>query len=136
MKFFLFIAFLLIAAVTTAASSRDIDAEKSKKPTDKTPGGLFGPGGGGSNIPGWGDLGGAHGGGYGGGYGGPGGGYSYGGVIRPSVVCTENGPCYEKKLTCPDKCFSSYSQSGSNSGGGGGGGGCTMDCKKKCIAYC
>ncbi|KAG2240634.1 hypothetical protein Bca52824_090598 [Brassica carinata] len=30
----------------------------------------------------------------------------------------------------------SFSRSGKGYGGGGGGGGCTMDCKKKCIAYC
>ncbi|KAF6163195.1 hypothetical protein GIB67_025059 [Kingdonia uniflora] len=76
------------------------------------------------------------GGGYGGGYGGPTGGYSKGGVIRPTVVCKEKGPCYKKKLTCPAKCFTSYSRSGKNYGGGGGGGGCTMDCKKKCVAFC
>ncbi|OVA13916.1 hypothetical protein BVC80_1781g56 [Macleaya cordata] len=100
-------------------------------------GGYFGPGGG-FGIPGFGGNGWGNGvgGGYGGGYGGPSGGYSKGGIIRPTVVCKEKGPCYKKKLTCPAKCFSSYSRSGKNFGGGGGGGGCTMDCKKKCIAYC
>ncbi|XP_042519642.1 glycine-rich cell wall structural protein-like [Macadamia integrifolia] len=102
-------------------------------------GSFFGPGGvGGFGIPGfsngW-DNGGV-GGGYGAGYGGPGGGYSKGGVIRPTVVCKERGPCYKKKLTCPAKCFTSYSHSGKNGGSGGGGGGCTIDCKKKCTAYC
>ncbi|MCU5803820.1 hypothetical protein J4G24_19705, partial [Clostridioides difficile] len=87
--------------------------------------GFFGPG---SGIPGFGN--GIVGGGYGAGYGGPNGGYSRGGVIRPSVVCKERGPCYMKKLTCPKKCFTSYSRSGKGYGGGGGGGGCTMDCKK------
>ncbi|XP_018856313.1 putative glycine-rich cell wall structural protein 1 [Juglans regia] len=100
-------------------------------------GGFFGPGGG-FNIPdfgkGWGGNG--AGGGYGGGYGGPSGGHSKGGVIRPTVVCKEKGPCYNKKLTCPAKCFTSYSRSGKGYGGGGGGGGCTIDCKKKCIGYC
>ncbi|KAK9267514.1 hypothetical protein L1049_009942 [Liquidambar formosana] len=70
------------------------------------------------------------------GYGGPGGGYAKGGVIRPTVVCKDKGPCYKKKVTCPAKCFTSYSGSGKNYGGGGGGGGCTIDCKKKCTAYC
>ncbi|PSS10275.1 Nonribosomal peptide synthetase [Actinidia chinensis var. chinensis] len=102
-----------------------------------SPGGFFGPGGG-FNIPGfgsgWGN--GVVGGGYGGGYGGPTGGYSKGGIIRPTIVCKDKGPCYKKKLICPAKCFTSYSRSGKNYGSGGGGGGCTMDCKKKCIAYC
>ncbi|KAE8714949.1 putative diphosphonucleoside phosphohydrolase [Hibiscus syriacus] len=77
-----------------------------------------------------------NGGGYGAGVGGPSGGYSKGGVIRPSVVCKEKGPCFNKKLTCPVKCFTSFSRSGKGYGTGGGGGSCTMDCKKKCIAYC
>lgn len=95
--------------------------------------GFFGPGSG-FDIPGFGNGGG---GGFGAGYGGPGGGYSRGGIIRPTVVCKEKGtPCYKKKLTCPAKCFRSYSRSGKGYGGGGGGGGCTIDCKKKCIAYC
>ncbi|KAE8686278.1 PAP-specific phosphatase HAL2-like [Hibiscus syriacus] len=97
-------------------------------------GGLFGPGSAGFGIPGWGN--GIIGGGYGAGVGGPNGGYSKGGVIRPSVVCKENGPCFNKKLTCPAKCFDSFSRSGKGYGAGGGGGSCTMDCKKKCIAYC
>ncbi|XP_050221146.1 glycine-rich protein 2-like [Mercurialis annua] len=95
-------------------------------------GGYFGPGSG-FGIPGFGN---GIPGGYGAGYGGPNGGYSKGGVIRPSLVCKDKGPCYKKKLTCPAKCFTSYSRSGKGYGGGGGGGGCTMDCKKKCIAYC
>ncbi|XP_044512455.1 cold shock protein 2-like [Mangifera indica] len=96
-------------------------------------GGILGPGSG-FRIPGF--RPGIIGGGYGGGYGGPNGGHSKNGVIRPSMVCKEKGPCYMKKLTCPSKCFTSYSRSGKGYGGGGGGGGCTMDCKKKCIAYC
>ncbi len=95
-------------------------------------GGFFTPGGG-FNIPGFGN---GLGGGYGAGYGGQNGGYSKGGIIRPTVVCKDKGPCYNKKLTCPAKCFTSYSNAGSGYGGGGGGGGCTMDCKKKCVAYC
>ncbi|KAI4371070.1 hypothetical protein MLD38_019344 [Melastoma candidum] len=98
----------------------------------------FGPG---SGIPGfegqpWSGFGGMGGGGYGFGFGGPSGGYSKGGVIRPTVVCKQKGPCYKKKLTCPAKCFTSYSRSGKGYGAGGGGGGCTMDCEKKCVAYC
>ncbi|RWV98771.1 hypothetical protein GW17_00038366 [Ensete ventricosum] len=92
------------------------------------PGGYFGPGSG-FNIPGFG-------GGWGAGYGGPTGGYSRRGVVRPSVVCSEKGPCYKKRLTCPAKCFSSFSHSGKGYGSGGGGGGCTIDCKKRCVAYC
>ncbi|KAG2685297.1 hypothetical protein I3843_10G112300 [Carya illinoinensis] len=100
-------------------------------------GGYFGPGGG-FDIPGFGKGWGGNGfgGGYGGGYGDPSGGHSNGGVIRPTLVCKETGPCYNKKLTCPAKCFTSSSRSGKGYGGGGGGGGCTIDCKKKCIAYC
>ncbi|KAE8708889.1 PAP-specific phosphatase HAL2-like [Hibiscus syriacus] len=92
-------------------------------------GGLFGPGPGGFGIPAWGN--GIIGGGYGAGVGGPYGGYSRGDVISPSVVCKEKGPCFTKRLACPAKCFSSFSSSGN-----GYGGGCTVDCKKKCIAYC
>ncbi|TXG47320.1 hypothetical protein EZV62_026614 [Acer yangbiense] len=100
-------------------------------------GGYFAPGSG-FDIPGLGNgVGnGIVGGGYGSGFGGPNGGHSKGGVVRPTVVCKEKGPCYMMKLTCPAKCFTSYSNSGKGYGGGGGGGGCTMDCKKKCIAYC
>ncbi|KAJ7946921.1 Glycine-rich protein [Quillaja saponaria] len=99
-------------------------------------GGFFGPGGG-FGIPGFDNgFGNGIGGGYGFGDGGPNGGYSKGGVIRSTVVCKEKGPCYQKKLTCPAKCFTSFSRSGKGYGSGGGGGGCTMDCKKKCIAYC
>lgn len=92
-------------------------------------GSIPGMGGDGFNVPGIG-------GGWGGGYGGPAGGYSRGGVANPTVVCSEKGPCYKKKVTCPKKCFASYSGSGKGYGGGGGGGGCTVDCKTKCIAYC
>uniref|UniRef100_A0A0D9VXC9 Uncharacterized protein n=1 Tax=Leersia perrieri TaxID=77586 RepID=A0A0D9VXC9_9ORYZ len=91
--------------------------------------GMGGGGMGGFNMPGMG-------GGWGGGYGGPSGGYSRGGVVVPTVVCSEKGPCYRKKVTCPKKCFSSYRSSGKGYGGGGGGGGCTIDCKTKCTAYC
>ncbi|KAL5579341.1 hypothetical protein UlMin_011783 [Ulmus minor] len=101
------------------------------------PGGFFGPGGG-FDIPGLGSGfgNGIIGGGYGSGYGGPNGGRNKNGVVRPTVVCKDKGPCYNKKLTCPAKCFTSYSRSGKGYGGGGGGGGCNMDCKKKCVAYC
>lgn len=95
-------------------------------------GGFMSPGGG-FNIPGLGPV---IGGGYGSGFGGPGGGRSNSGTIRPTVVCKNKGPCLGKKLRCPAKCFKSYSGSGKGYGYGGGGGGCTMDCKKKCIAYC
>ncbi|CAN1165980.1 hypothetical protein LINPERPRIM_LOCUS34043 [Linum perenne] len=76
------------------------------------------------------------GGGLGFGSGGPEGGYSRHRVYRPTVVCKENGPCLNMKLRCPAKCFTSYSSAGKRYGEGGGGGGCTMDCKKRCVAYC
>ncbi|KAI4296643.1 hypothetical protein L6164_036587 [Bauhinia variegata] len=100
-------------------------------------GGFFGPGGG-FNIPGLGNGFGSGilGGGYGSGYGGPTGGHSKGGVVRPTVVCKERGPCYQKKVTCPARCFSSFSRSGKGYGAGGGGGSCTVDCKKRCTASC
>ncbi|CAD6206159.1 unnamed protein product [Miscanthus lutarioriparius] len=75
-------------------------------------------------------------GGWGGGYGGPADGYAHSGVVAPTVTCAEKGPCYRKKVTCPKKCFSSYSGAGKGYGGGGGGGSCTVDCKVKCTAYC
>ncbi|XP_073280829.1 uncharacterized protein [Primulina huaijiensis] len=124
MKITFLIVFLLVSA-TISLAIRPND--------DKGMGGFFGPGGG-FNIPrfppGFG------GGGFGGGYGGPKGGYAKGGVIRPTVVCKDKGPCYKKKLACPAKCFTSYSHAGKGYGGGGGGGGCTIDCKNKCVAYC
>ncbi|KAK3137120.1 hypothetical protein QOZ80_5BG0448180 [Eleusine coracana subsp. coracana] len=86
------------------------------------PGGFFGGAG----------YGGAGGGGWGAGYGGAGG----GGVEVPTVTCQEKGPCYGKKVTCPKKCFWSYSRSGNGYGAGGGGGSCTVDCKYKCAASC
>ncbi|KAL2524187.1 glycine-rich protein [Abeliophyllum distichum] len=136
---FLF-AFLLISATHSFANRHEFT--ESSKPNKKGGGndggmgGFFGPGGG-FDVPGFGSgWGNGVGGGYGAGYGGPNGGYSKGGIIRSSVVCKEKGPCYKKKLTCPAKCFSSYHRSGKGYGGGGGGGGCTIDCKKKCTAYC
>ncbi|DAD49796.1 TPA_asm: hypothetical protein HUJ06_031904 [Nelumbo nucifera] len=84
-------------------------------------GGFFGPGGG-FGMPGFGN----------------GNGWGNGGSIGggPTVVCSDPGPCYKKKVACPTNCFTSYSRSGKNYGAGGGGGGCTIDCKKKCTAYC
>lgn len=126
---FLIALLLLSPAYSLAAASRK----------DGGFDGVFGPGGDGfGDIPGFGkgwDRG-IVGGGYGGGYGGPKGGYGKGGIIRKPVVCKDKGPCYNKKVTCPAKCFSSYSRSGKGYGGGGGGGGCTIDCTKKCIGYC
>ncbi|XP_031249594.1 putative glycine-rich cell wall structural protein 1 [Pistacia vera] len=145
---FLFALLLITSSLcmaTRPGSSDPFSAQlkrSSGKPTNNNKGGgnddgglggIFGPGSG-FSVPGFGN--GIIGGGYGGGYGGPNGGHSKNGVIRPSTVCKEKGPCYMKKLTCPSKCFTSYSRSGKGYGGGGGGGGCTMDCKKKCIAYC
>ncbi|KAK1325161.1 hypothetical protein QJS10_CPA01g02336 [Acorus calamus] len=76
-----------------------------------------------------------YGGGGGGGYGGPGGGGGYGFVNRGGFTCTNKGKCYNKKLVCPKKCFTSYSYHGKNGGGGGGGGGCSYDCKS-CTTRC
>ncbi|KAK8957140.1 hypothetical protein KSP39_PZI000278 [Platanthera zijinensis] len=123
------VALLLAALVAASTAARN---------PDPSSGGFFGPGGQ-FNIPG---LGGGNGwpenpvGGYGGGYGNPSGGHSHNGVNPPSVVCADRGPCHKKRLTCPAKCFTSYSGSGKGYGGGGGGGGCTIDCKHKCVAYC
>ncbi|XWS18322.1 hypothetical protein CRYUN_Cryun32bG0034200 [Craigia yunnanensis] len=154
------LAILLITASLSAAARPDsfepISSEqkhnKGSKPSNQNNNNKGGGGGGGNNggiggffgpgpgfgVPGfekgWGN--GIIGGGYGAGFGGPSGGSSKGGVIRPTVVCKEKGPCYNKKLTCPAKCFTSFSRSGKGYGSGGGGGGCTMDCKKKCVAYC
>ncbi|KAG0467190.1 hypothetical protein HPP92_018181 [Vanilla planifolia] len=137
----LLLAALLAAglAITSTSASRNPDAGGGGIPGD-----FFGTGGQ-FNMPGfpgngngWGNPGdgyGSGGGGYGAGYGGPSGGYTRGGVVRPSLVCSERGLCYKKKLTCPAKCFTSYSRAGKGYGGGGGGGGCSFDCKK-CVAYC
>ncbi|KAL5096612.1 hypothetical protein RYX36_000939 [Vicia faba] len=155
--FLLFTTLMLIASssfatrsVSSGSSPSTQPKNSNPNPNDKNnnnnnnnnnqgggiPGGVFGPGGG-FNIPGFGNgFGNGFGGGYGSGYGGPNGGHSKNGIIRPSVTCTEKGPCYQKKLTCPAKCFTSFSHSGKGYGGGGGGGGCTIDCKKKCSAYC
>ncbi|CAN1854269.1 hypothetical protein LINPERHAP1_LOCUS41275 [Linum perenne] len=122
------IFFMLLISLSTAT--------RPEPTSPPAPEGFFGPGTGfGFDMPGFGkgwDLGG----GYGSGFGGPKGGHSKSGVYRPTVVCKEKGPCLNKKLRCPAKCFTSYSRSGKGYGGGGGGGGCTMDCKKKCVAYC
>ncbi|XVF87556.1 hypothetical protein PTKIN_Ptkin18bG0129900 [Pterospermum kingtungense] len=142
---------LVMAALSAAArpdlfeplSSADQRHNEGSKPSNQNNngggiGGVFGPGTG-YGIPGFGNGWGngiIGGGGYGAGFGGPSGGHSKGGVIRPTVVCKDKGPCYNKTLTCPAKCFTSFSRSGKGYGSGGGGGGCTMDCKKKCVAYC
>ncbi|KAL0693775.1 hypothetical protein Bca4012_060955 [Brassica carinata] len=151
----LIVLFVLLLLTLTLSHSRPTGTESvsdqlkknSKGDNNKNDkgygsGGYFGPGTGsvpgtGFGLPGftgkdWGNIGG----GYGGGYGGPTGGYSKGGVVRATVVCKEKGNCYMKKLRCPAKCFKSFSRSGKGYGGGGGGGGCTIDCKKKCVAYC
>ncbi|XP_072989148.1 uncharacterized protein [Typha latifolia] len=138
----LLLYFLLSSATLLSSAARDVQAELKSKHIGRghgggsgvpgfgpDPGGFFG-GGPGFNIPGFG------GGGWGAGFGGPGGGYAKGGVVPTSVVCNEKGPCYKKRVTCPAKCFTSYSRSGKNYGAGGGGGGCTIDCKKKCVGYC
>ncbi|KAG8494451.1 hypothetical protein CXB51_011901 [Gossypium anomalum] len=151
---FILAVLLLTASLTAAArpdsfeplSSEQKENKGSGKPGNQNKGsggntggmgGFFGPEPG-FGLPGfekgWGN--GIVGGGYGAGFGGPTGGYSKGGVIRATVVCKEKGPCFNKKLTCPAKCFTYFRRSGKGYGEGGGGGGCTMDCKKKCTAYC
>ncbi|KAE8812256.1 glycine-rich cell wall structural protein-like [Hordeum vulgare] len=90
------------------------------------PGGVRGAGGIGAGFSG----------GWGAGGVGPGGGFARRGVVQPSMVCAEQGPCYQQRLTCPSKCFSSYSYHGKNGGGGGGGGGCSFDCTSRCEAHC
>ncbi|XP_077211108.1 uncharacterized protein LOC143846537 [Tasmannia lanceolata] len=111
--------FLLVVLLASSASFA-VRVESFANDLKKSEGGFFGPGGNlgvpGFSIP---EI--------------P---FGKGGTVRPTITCTEKGPCFKKKLTCPAKCFTSYSRSGKNYGGGGGGGGCTMDCKKKCIAYC
>ncbi|KAM7525130.1 hypothetical protein LguiA_015032 [Lonicera macranthoides] len=142
------IAFLLTTSPLSLSTRPDSPGPThAQRSTNNSPGGsgnnngqggFFGPGGGWFNIPGfgvgWGN--GIIGGGFGSGYGSPNGGSSQGGVISPTVVCNVEGPCYNKKLTCPAKCFTSFSRSGSGGGGGGGGGGCAIDCTNKCVAYC
>ncbi|CAN6202923.1 unnamed protein product [Urochloa humidicola] len=92
----------------------------------------FGPGGGGGGaVPG-----GAAAGGFFGGWGEGGLGYQRGAVVPPSVVCAEEGPCHGKRLTCPARCFRSYSYKSAHGGGGGGGGGCSFDCTTRCAATC
>ncbi|KAG6754812.1 hypothetical protein POTOM_040610 [Populus tomentosa] len=129
---FFLLALLLVSCSLSTETRPDPKTSTKGKPINQNnkasgnDGGVFGSGSG-LGIPGfdygWGNVGG----GYGGGFGGPKGGSSKGGVIKPSVVCKEKGPCYKKKLTCPAKCFTSYSRSGKGYGGGGGGGGCTID---------
>ncbi|CAM8921519.1 unnamed protein product [Rhodiola kirilowii] len=129
-----FILLLLLSTLTISISTRQLNSKGSSA----AGGDFFGPGSG-FDIPGLGNGWGngiVGGGGYGSGYGSPSGGHSKNGIFKSSVVCKEKGPCYKKKVTCPAKCFTSYSRSGKGYGGGGGGGGCTVDCSKKCIAYC
>ncbi|CAL9096960.1 unnamed protein product [Musa acuminata var. zebrina] len=130
MKTALLLFSLLLAAAVAARELDDKRGKSAKAGVDAAayiPG--FGADPGGFNMPGFG-------GGWGAGYGGWGAGYGRDGVAVPSVVCSDWGPCYNKKLTCPAKCFTSYSRYGRGYGGGGGGGGCTIDCKKYCVAYC
>uniref|UniRef100_J3MIA2 Uncharacterized protein n=1 Tax=Oryza brachyantha TaxID=4533 RepID=J3MIA2_ORYBR len=96
-----------------------------------------GGGGGCFAVPWLGPPGGGGWGAWGAGYGGAGagGGYAHHEATAPSTVCMEKGPCYKKRLTCPDKCFKSFSFKGKHGGGGGGGGGCSFDCNK-CEATC
>ncbi|XP_062188527.1 cold shock domain-containing protein 4-like [Phragmites australis] len=71
-----------------------------------------------------------------GGWGEGGPGYRRSAVVPPSTVCAEKGPCHGKRLTCPAKCFSSFSYKDKHGSGGGGGGGCSFDCTKHCVASC
>ena len=94
------------------------------------------PGGGGGGIPWFGGGPGQPGAGFFGGWGEGGLGYRRGAVVPPSTVCAEQGPCRGKRLTCPARCFRSFSYKGKNGGGGGGGGGCSFDCTTRCVATC
>uniref|UniRef100_A0A0D9Y1S4 Uncharacterized protein n=1 Tax=Leersia perrieri TaxID=77586 RepID=A0A0D9Y1S4_9ORYZ len=114
----LLISILFTATIATAAADNPARFPPAYGYGGGIPPGFFG------NNPG---------GGWGGGYGYGGGG---GGVEVPTVVCSEKGPCYGKKVTCPKRCFWSYSSSGNGYGGGGGGGSCYIDCKYKCTATC
>lgn len=144
-KAILILAFVLIASTTILAARHEPEELYQHASRGETSGGgndgggfgvpYFGPGTG-FGVPGFGSGFGGGGGGYGSGYGGPSGGYGKGGVVRPTVVCKDKGPCYGKKLRCPAKCFKSFAKGGKGYGYGGGGGGCTVDCKKKCSAYC
>ncbi|WVZ61726.1 hypothetical protein U9M48_011555 [Paspalum notatum var. saurae] len=73
---------------------------------------------------------------FGGGWGEGGLGYRRGAVVPPSTVCAQDGPCRGKRLTCPARCFRTFSYRGKNGGGGGGGGGCSFDCTSRCAATC
>ncbi|KAJ1287596.1 hypothetical protein BS78_02G021900 [Paspalum vaginatum] len=75
-------------------------------------------------------------GGAGWGEGGGGLGYRRGAVVPPSTVCPRDGPCRGKRLTCPARCFRTFSYRDKNGGGGGGGGGCSFDCTSRCAATC
>ncbi|KAL5206374.1 hypothetical protein ABZP36_034583 [Zizania latifolia] len=135
MRFICPLIFLLFAA-SVAFAARDLGDPGRFPPAYGIPGvppGFFGPGY--TGGAGW-VGGGGGGGGWGSGYGGPAGGYAHGGVEVPTVVCSDKGPCYGKKVACPKKCFWSYSRSGNGYGAGGGGGSCTIDCKAKCTATC
>ncbi|TVU48785.1 hypothetical protein EJB05_00059, partial [Eragrostis curvula] len=134
---------LLLSVVLVAFAARDLDGANPLPAPAGRPGPYYGYGGGGGipgfppggfygGVPGNGNGGFGGGGGWGAGYGG----YAHGGVEVPTVVCQEKGPCYGKKVTCPKKCFWSYSRSGNGYGAGGGGGSCTVDCKYKCAASC
>uniref|UniRef100_A0A0E0MQ01 Uncharacterized protein n=1 Tax=Oryza punctata TaxID=4537 RepID=A0A0E0MQ01_ORYPU len=123
--------------IASAASDSDVDvgADLGANPGRFPPAfdygippGFFGPG---NNNP-------YIGGGAGGGAGGWGAGYgsSPGGAEVPTMVCSDKGPCYGKKLSCPKKCFFSFSRSGNGYAAGGGGGGCSFDCTTKCAATC
>uniref|UniRef100_A0A0D9VAN4 Uncharacterized protein n=1 Tax=Leersia perrieri TaxID=77586 RepID=A0A0D9VAN4_9ORYZ len=57
-------------------------------------------------------------------------GYAHHEAMPPSTVCMEKGLCYKKQLTCPPKCFKSFSFKDKH-----GGGGCSFDCNK-CVATC
>ncbi|XP_020095307.1 interleukin enhancer-binding factor 3-like [Ananas comosus] len=134
---FLLMAPLFLSITTFPATARDIlDPARNPSNTHSASVARFStdPAAEGFNVPGYGSWGNT--GGYGSGYGGPGGGYARNGVAPPSVVCSEWGPCYMKRVTCPANCFTSYSHYGRNGGGGGGGGGCSIDCSKHCVGYC
>ncbi|RCV09371.1 hypothetical protein SEVIR_2G026900v4 [Setaria viridis] len=121
-----------VVLLTVLALSAPLASSAAANPGGN-PGGFFGAGmpwfgGGGAGGPGAG--------GFFGGWGEGGRGYRRGAVVPPSMVCAEQGPCRGKRLTCPARCFRSFSYKGAHGGGGGGGGGCSFDCTTRCVATC
>ena len=115
----------LLAALHVAAHNNNNENHNSGGGSD--PGAFFAgmPRFSGGGVPG--------GGGFFGGWGEGGLGYRRGAVVPPSTVCPQDGPCHGKRLTCPPRCFRTFSYGDKNVGGGGG---CSFDCTERCAATC